>query len=91
MGMVHDIYMRYVSSGDEFVGHCLSLLQLLKVEFGLSSPFFVPSWVEWVEKMKIGQFLVSEIGTFGWMTRMCFSSIVKHRQFCLSLQSNHFI
>ena len=64
MGTVHDIYMRYVSLGDEFVGHCLSLLPLLKVKFVLSSPSFVPSWVEWAEEMKIQQFsMVSEIGT----------------------------
>ena len=92
MGTVRDIYMRYVSSGDEFVGRCLSLLPLLKVEFGSSPPFFVPSWVEWAEEMKIRQFpMVSEIGTFGRMTRMCLASIVKHRQFCLSLQPNHVI
>ena len=53
MGMVCDIHMQYVSSGDKFVGHCLSLLPLLKVEFGSSPPFFVPSWVEWVKEMKI--------------------------------------
>ena len=34
---------------------------------------------------------VPEIGTFGPMTRMCLASIVKHHQFCLSLQPNHVI
>ena len=82
MGTVRDIYMQYVSSGDEFVGRCLSLLLLLKVEFGLSPPFFVPSWVEWAEEMKIRQFpMVSEIRTFGRMTRICLASIMKHHQF----------
>ena len=31
MGTVKDIYLRYLSSGDQFVGRCLSLLPLLRV------------------------------------------------------------
>ena len=40
MGRVKDIYMRYVSAGDEFVGRCLSMLPLLSSKFGASPPHF---------------------------------------------------
>ena len=40
MGRVRDIYMRYITSGDTFVGWCLSLLPILSVEFGGSPPPF---------------------------------------------------
>ena len=33
MGTVSDVYMQYLSSGDQFVGHCLAILPLLWMEF----------------------------------------------------------
>ena len=33
MGTVKDVYMWYLSSGDQFVGHCLEMLPLLQMEF----------------------------------------------------------
>ena len=33
MGTVKDVYMQYLSSGDQFVGHCLAMLPLLQMEF----------------------------------------------------------
>ena len=36
MGAVN--YMRYLSSGDQFVGRCLKMLPLLQMEVALSSP-----------------------------------------------------
>ena len=38
MGTVKDVYMWYLSSGDQFVGHCLAMLPLLQMEFASSSP-----------------------------------------------------
>ena len=38
MGSVKDVYMRYLSSGDQFVGRCLSMLPLLRMEFASSPP-----------------------------------------------------
>ena len=40
MGNIRDIYMRYISSGDQFIGQCLSMLPLLHTEFGSSPPNF---------------------------------------------------
>jgi hypothetical protein len=36
MGRVKDIYMRYVTSGDQFAGCCLSLLSVLQTDFVVS-------------------------------------------------------
>ena len=38
MGSVKDVYMRYLSSGDQFVGRCLTMLPLLRMEFASSPP-----------------------------------------------------
>ena len=46
MGKVRDIYMRYVASGDEFVGRCLAMLPVLRMEFGSSPPHFVPAYLK---------------------------------------------
>jgi hypothetical protein len=40
MGRVRDIYLKWERGGDQFVGRCLSLLPLLKAEFGASPPHF---------------------------------------------------
>ena len=36
MGAVKDVYMQYLSLGDQFVGHCLAMLPLLWMEFGMT-------------------------------------------------------
>ena len=38
MGTVKDVYMWYLSSGDQFVGHCLAMLLLLQMEFASPPP-----------------------------------------------------
>ena len=38
MGSVKDVYMCYLSSGDQFVSRCLMMLPLLQMEFVLSPP-----------------------------------------------------
>ncbi|KAL7574763.1 hypothetical protein ACA910_017326 [Epithemia clementina (nom. ined.)] len=43
MGHMKDVYMRYATAGDEFVGQCLCLLPLQTL-FGSSPPYF-GSWV----------------------------------------------
>jgi hypothetical protein len=40
MGKVRDVYMRYIVSGDQFVGRCLSLLSVLPIDFAVIPPFF---------------------------------------------------
>ena len=43
MGKVRDIYMRFVESGDHFVGRCMSMLPLSSTNFGMSPPHFSDS------------------------------------------------
>ena len=38
MGTVKDVYMQYLSLGDQFVGCCLAMLPLLQMEFVSSPP-----------------------------------------------------
>lgn len=56
MGKVRDIYMRYVTSGGEFVGHCLSLLSVLRTDFVISPPYFYSNDYSWIEDCRLLQF-----------------------------------
>ena len=38
MGTVKDVYMQYLSSGDQFVSRCLAMLPLLQMEFASPCP-----------------------------------------------------
>ena len=49
MGNIRDIYMRYISSGDQFISRCLSMLPLLHTKFGSSPPHFVPAICDWAD------------------------------------------
>ena len=40
MGRVKDIYWHHMQAGDEFVGRCVSMLNMLGGEFGVSPPHF---------------------------------------------------
>ena len=43
MGTVKDVYMWYLSLGDQFVGHCLAMFPLLQIEFVSPPPPFCSS------------------------------------------------
>ena len=93
MGTVKDIYLHYLSSGDQFVGWCLSLLPLLRVEYASSPPHFVPAWEEWGNDFQQHSFpMISPISHLKHLTLMCSSSIVYHREFIVgTLEVNHVI
>ena len=93
MGKVRDIYMRYVASGDQFVGRSLSLLPIMGIKFGASPPFFVPAWEEWGDGIAQAQMpMVAVVPHFRRVTLMCTASLLYHRQFVLaSLPDNHVI
>jgi hypothetical protein len=55
MGHVKDTYMQYVTSMDEFVGHCFELLSVLCTDFADSSPH-VLCYAYWLEKCQLLQF-----------------------------------
>jgi hypothetical protein len=93
MGKVQDIYMRYVASGDQFVGRCLSLLPVLRPEFASSPPHFVEADDVWVELVVASEFpMFSLIVAFGKLKKMCVASILYHRHWIRStLAINHVV
>ncbi len=99
MGKVRDIYMRYVTSGDQFVGRCLSLLPLCTAQFACSPPFFVTAGMtddntrRWLENLRRDQFpTVSTVVGYGLLTRMCLASILYHRAWLIaSFDVNHVV
>jgi hypothetical protein len=52
MGRVRDIYLKWERGGDQFVGRCLSLLPLLKAEFGASPPHIARALYRWSGSMQ---------------------------------------
>ncbi|KAL7573934.1 hypothetical protein ACA910_001945 [Epithemia clementina (nom. ined.)] len=93
MGHVKDIYMRYATAGDKFVGRCLCLLPLLQAKFGVSPPHFGELvGDDMAKEMVSSQYpLVHLINGFGKLCQMCLASTLFHREFILSFPSNHVI
>ena len=93
MGIIRDIYMRYISSGDQFVGQCLSMLPLLHTEFGSSPPHFVPAIRDWADDYCKMQFaMLTGIAHFSQMTLFCFASLAYHHAFITTnLGPNHVV
>ena len=93
MGKVKDIYMRYVSSGDQFVGRCLSMLNILSSDFGSSCPYFSDDCdIDWINDLAIAQFpMVSEVNGFGLFCQRCLASLLFHRDVLFALPANHVV
>jgi hypothetical protein len=91
MGKVKDIYMRYVTSGDQFVGRCLCLSPILSTEFASSPPYFEDDQLEWVDALRRRQFkMVALINGMTKLTRMCLASILYHYEWLVNvLGRNH--
>jgi hypothetical protein len=91
MGKVKDVYMRYITSGDQFVGRCLALLSVLRSDFAASPPHFLSDRFEWIEQGRCHQFpMVSLIAGFEKVTKMCLGSIMYHHSWLTqTLPANH--
>ena len=91
MGKVKDIYMRYVTSGDQFVGRCLCLSPILSTEFAASPPYFENDRLEWVDALRRRQFkMVALVNGMEKLTCMCLASIVYHYEWLVNiLGRNH--
>lgn len=86
MGKVKDIYMRYVTSGDQFVGRCLSLSPILSTEFASSPPYFEDNEVEWVDTLRRQQFkMIALVDGLERLTRMCLASIIYHSDWLVNI------
>jgi hypothetical protein len=90
MGRVKDIYMWYVTSGDQLVGRCLTLLSVLRTEFAVSPCHFKADY-EWVEPTRKLQFpMVGKVDGFEKMSRMCLAAVLFHHGWLSSyLPVNH--
>jgi len=85
MGRVRDIYMRYVDSGDQFVGRCLALLPLLSSQFACSPPYFSRTATDdenrLMDTLRVAQFpMLANIPNYRMLTRMCLALLLFHRQ-----------
>jgi hypothetical protein len=91
MGRVKDIYMRYVTSGDQFVGRCLCLLSVLRTDFAVSPVHFLSERYDWIEPNRRLQFpMIAPVVGLERLTRMCFASIIFHQGWLTeNLQVNH--
>ena len=78
-GKIRDIYMRYVSSGDEFVGRCICLLSILKEDFAVSPPHFRTEDFDWIGPLSRLQYpMLADIVCLRKVTSMCLASILYH-------------
>ncbi|KAL7579191.1 hypothetical protein ACA910_011362 [Epithemia clementina (nom. ined.)] len=93
LGNVKDIYMRYLSAGDQFVGHCLAMIPLLKLEFGSSPPSFMAAWEEWANDYVTLHFAtLRNLHHFRKLAKMCLSTLNYHRHFIVeSFPINHVV
>jgi hypothetical protein len=91
MGKVKDVYMRYVTSSDQFVGRSLCLLSVLKCDFGVSPPHFRSEELEWIEQARTLQFpMIARVDHLKNLTRMCLASVLFHSEWLSSvININH--
>jgi hypothetical protein len=90
-GKVKEIYMRYVTLGDQFVGRCLCLLSVLRSDFAVSPTLFVSPNFDWIEPCWRSQFpMVNEVVGMKKLLNMCLASILYHHGWLLAaLPANH--
>jgi hypothetical protein len=89
-GKIKDVYMRYLKSGDQFVGRCLSLLPILRSEFASSPPHF-KEHSDWIDTLRDLQFpMISLIAAWGRLSLMCLASTLYNRVWLMTrLTTNH--
>jgi hypothetical protein len=96
MGNVKDRYFRYSEAGDQFVGRCLALLNLLTIEFSCSPPMFVvednSDFDQWINDVVLTQYpFALDINGFALLCRMCTASLLFHRKWIMDHFSNSII
>eukprot|EP00978_Attheya_sp_CCMP212_P006421 scaffold14652_cov75-Attheya_sp.AAC.1 len=91
MGQVRDIYFQQTQVGDEFVGRCASLLNMVNGDFAVSPAFFSDDTDDALVKNVVKDVFPhfsSMLGTER-MLRMCLASLLHHRDKVLAFDSNH--
>ena len=92
MGTVKDAYMKYLSLGDQFVGHCLAMLPLLQMKF-VSPPPPPILFQHGMTTYSAQQFpMFDDVPQFVCIKLMCLASMVKHHQFIVEcFNANHVV
>lgn len=89
MGSIKDRYFRYSEAGDQFVGRCLALLNLLTVEFSCSPPMFIvennSQLDKSIDKLVRTQYQFAvHVDGFLLLCRMCTASFLYHRSWIVA-------
>ena len=96
-GKVKDIYMKYMESGDCFVGRCLTLEPLLHVDFASSPPYFIQDQpgsltlhkIETGCELQFKAFPRSRIKNFGRLLPMLYSRLIWNIDWIKHFPINH--
>ena len=91
-GKVLDIYFQQLQRGDEFVGRCLSLLNLMSSDFALSPAYFDAELVqsEWMASCLERVFpCFYHIESMRKILQQCLASMIHHRQYVSLFEANH--
>jgi hypothetical protein len=91
MGQVKDIYFHQTDGGDEFVGRCASLLNMVNGDFAISPAFFDADTNDATVTSAIGDVFPHFNNTEGMerILNRCLASLLHHRDFVLNLPANH--
>ena len=91
MGKVKDIYFHQTQGGDEFVGRCAAMLNLMNGEFATSPAFF--SFTLDPARLKSATEKVFPLFTacdgMDRILNYCLASMIHHKEKILALPSNH--
>lgn len=91
-GKVLDIYFQQLQRGDEFVGRCLSLLNLMSSDFALSPAYFHAESVDagWLSNCLEKVFpCFYRIDSLNRILQQCLASMLHHRDYVAQLEPNH--
>ena len=93
-GKVKDIYMKYMDSGDCFVGRCLTLLPLTSTQFAVSPVMFDHGVEGWdggtVQRILRQQFpCLQDLNHFGKALPIMLGSLIYNRKELIDLGINH--
>ena len=91
MGKVKDIYFHQTQGGDEFVGRCAAMLNLMNGEFA-TSPAFFRFTLDQAKLKSAREKVFPMFNACDGMDRIlnyCLASMVHHKEKILALPSNH--
>lgn len=91
LGHIQDVYIFQTQEGDEFVGRCASMLNMMNGDFASSPPFFRDSLESEISDEALAAVFPHHhcIDGSKQLLYRCLASMVFHRQSILNLHPNH--